>query len=133
MERGEFIAGLCKTAKLERTALYCRTDAIDPEGIAQQRAALERFAEEHSFGNLACYEDDGYSALKRARPAFARLEADVRGGQIQRVLTKNFSRTSRNTADVVRWLVWLRRHGTEVFVLDTPIDINAALEVMENA
>jgi len=128
-----FISGLLETARNGQTALYCRTASPDPDAIARQRETLQRFAVAHSFGNTVCYEDDGCSALGRTRPAFSQMEEDIRGGKIQRVLAKSLTRLGRNSAEVVRWALWLRRHGAEVIILDPPVDINAALEVLENA
>ena len=131
LECADFIAGLCKTAKLGRTAIYCRTATVDPAAITKQRAALERRAEEKGFTDLAHYEDDGDPRLVRTHTGFGQLERDIRAGQIARVMATSVTRLGRNTADTVRWMVWLRRHGAEIFTLDAP-DFNAALEVMEN-
>ena len=128
-----FIAGLCKTAKMGRTALYCRTAVINPDAISKQRAALERFAGERGFTDLVCYEDDGDPNLIRTHTGFGQLEKDVRAGKIARVITTSITRLGRNTADVIRWAVWARRHGTKIFTLNDPVDFNAALEVLENA
>jgi hypothetical protein len=133
MDCAAFISGLCKTAKLGRTALYCRTAAVDSAAIAKQRTALEGLAVKRGFTDLAYYEDDGYSGNNPKRPAFAQLEQDICAGQIARVLATSVTRLGRNTADVVRWAVWLRRHGAEIVTLDPPVDLNAALEVLENA
>ena len=100
------------------TALYCRTALADAEAIARQRESLRRFAEEKGFTNLTYYEDDGCSGLNPARPAFLRLEQDIRDGKVARVIAPDLARLGRNTAEVVRWLVWLRRHGVELTLLD---------------
>ena len=101
MGGADFIAGLCETARDGQIALYCRTEVADPAGIAAQREALERFAGEQGFGNTVSYEDDGYSALNRTRPAFLQLEKDVQSGKIQRVLSEDLFRLGRNTAGLV--------------------------------
>ena len=127
-----FIAALCETARNGQTALYCRTAVADPAGIAAQREALERFAEERGFGNIVSYEDDGYSGLDRTRPDFSQLNEDIHDGKIQRVLSEKLSCLGRNTAEVVKWAVWLRRHGAEIYIPDPQADLNAALETLEN-
>ena len=132
-ECAQLVARLCKTAQLGRTALYCRTAVVNPANIAAQRDALQALAKERGFSNLACYEDDGYRAGNPKRPAFVRLEQDIRVGKIARVMVKSPSRLGQNTAEVVRWAIWLRRHGAEIITIDPPVDINAALEVLENA
>jgi len=135
-EAGEcagLIAGLCEAAKYGQTALYCRTATVNPTAIAQQRTVLEGFAEKRGFTDLACYEDDGYSGRNPKRPAFARLEEDIRAGKIARVLVASITRLGRNTAEVLRWATWLRRHGAEIVAMNIPVDLNPALEVLENA
>ena len=112
------------------TALYCRTALADAEAIAQQHESLRRFAGEQGFTNLTYYEDDGYSGLNLARPAFLRLEQDIRDGKVARVIAPDLARLGRNTAEVVRWLVWLRRHGVELTLLDG-FDLNSLLAGLE--
>jgi hypothetical protein len=128
-----FIAGLCEQAKQGQTAIYCRSAISNPDAIARQRETLQRFAEGQGFSNIVCYEDDGYSGLDANRPDFLRLEEDIRGGKIQRVLSEKLSHLGRNTADVVRWMLWLRRHGAEICILGMQNDLNADLETLENA
>ena len=122
-----FVSALCETAKLGKTALYCRV------AVAAQRTALEGFAEMKGFSNIACYEDDDNPNLLRTHTGFGQLEQDIRAGKIARVLAENLSRLGRSTADAVRWTIWLQRHGAEIFTLDSPADLNAALEALENA
>ena len=112
------------------TALYCRTALADAESIARQRESLRRFAGEKGFTNLTYYEDDGFSGLDLARPAFLRLEQEIRDGKIARVIASDLARLGRDTAEVVRWLVWLRRHGVELTLLDGP-DLNPLLAGLE--
>jgi hypothetical protein len=130
-EGAAFISELCQQAKQGQTALYCRSAIVNPEAITRQRENLQLFAEEQGFGSIAHYEDDGYSGLDRDRPDFLRLEADIRGGKIQRVLTMELSRLGKNIAEVIRWAVWSQRHGAEIFALEDPI--NDLLENLENA
>jgi hypothetical protein len=128
-----FIAGLCETAKQGQTAIYCRSAAANSEDTVRQRETLQRFAEERDFGNLVFYEDVGFGWHNVNRPDFLRLEADIRGGKIQRVLSEKLNHLGRNTADVVRWMLWLRRHGAEVYMTGMTGDLNAGLEALENA
>jgi len=127
-----FISALCETARNGQTALYCRTEVADPAGIAAQREALERFAKEQGFGNIVHYEDDGYS-FRDFSPAFLQLEKGVQGGKIQRVLTEDLCTLGRNTAGLVVWAVWLRRHGAELHTRYKPKKLNEDLEALENA
>ena len=127
------VSSLCEIAKTGQTALYCRTATFNPAVIAAQRDALEDFAKKRGFSDLAYYEDDGYSGRNSKRPAFVRLEEDIRAGKIARVMVASVTRLGRNTAEVIRWAIWLRQHGAEIITLDPPVDINAALGVLESA
>ena len=101
----------------KRTALYCRTATPDAGAITQQRTTLRRFADEHGFADVELYEDDGYSGLNPARPAFSRLEHDIRDGKVVRVLAVSVTRLGRNIEDVLMWARALRDQGVELFVL----------------
>jgi DNA invertase Pin-like site-specific DNA recombinase len=121
------------------TALYCRVAAPDQDTIALQRHSLQRHADEQGYADLTFYEDDGYSGLNPNRPAFTQLEQDVRDGKVARVLAVSLTRLGRNTAEVVRWAVWLRRHGVEIITLkdgitmDSQVDLNPLLAALEQA
>jgi len=97
-----------------QTAIYCRTAEPDPGGIAQQRDTLERFAEARGFGNVAVYEDDGFSARDRDRPAFAKLNQAIREGKIARVLVTSVTLLERNIMETLRWA---RESGVEIYPL----------------
>ena len=114
----------------KRTAIYCRTDTLDPEGIARQRTALQQYAGEQGFENLVFYEDNGLTVMQR-RPEFIRLEQDIQDGKVARLLTTSVSRIERNIAVVMRWIVWLRRHGVEIYTLDDRADWNPLLAALE--
>jgi len=105
------------------TAVYCRLALRDAEAIAMQRDPLLRYAGERGYTSLRVYEDNGHSGLTLKRPAFARLEQDIRDGKIERILTECISRLGRNTVDVMKWLKWLRGQGVEIITLDNPTDM----------
>jgi len=113
------------------TALYLRTAKHDPAHLAYQRTTLQDYAKAMAYDPLVYYEDDGYSALDPARPAFLRLEQDIRDGKVARVLASSLSRLGRNTAEVLKWVVWLRGHGVEIVTMDTPVDWNPLLAALE--
>jgi DNA invertase Pin-like site-specific DNA recombinase len=113
------------------TALYCRTLGHEPDEMARQRTALQHYSDVQCFGEQVLYEDDGYSALDPARPAFLRLEQDIRDGKVARVLATSLTRLGRNTAEGVRWAVWLRRHGVELVTLEDAADLNPLLAGLE--
>jgi DNA invertase Pin-like site-specific DNA recombinase len=67
---------------------------------------------------LKLYEDDGYSGLNPARPAFLRLEQDIRDGKIARVLAVNVSRLGRSIEEVLTWARALRGQGVDLLTMD---------------
>jgi DNA invertase Pin-like site-specific DNA recombinase len=112
------------------TALYCRCSKPDPGAITRQREALRRFAGEQGFSGLTVYNDDGRAATE-PRPALEQLEQDIRDGKVARLLVTDVSRIDLSTAVVVRWLVWLRRHGVDFYTLDDRADWQPILAALE--
>lgn len=86
-----------------QTALYLRLSK-DDEGagesasIANQRKILQEYARANGLHIAGEYTDDGYTGTNYDRPAFQRLLADIEGGRINCVLTKDLSRLGRNSA-----------------------------------
>ena len=52
------------------TAIYCRVASANEYAIEVQRDYLYRYAEEHGFGNIRVYADNGYTGLSFKRLAF---------------------------------------------------------------
>ena len=97
--------------KVYRTAIYCRLSREDgdkPESnsIASQRAICEDFIARHEDLELVCepFVDDGYSGVNFDRPAFRKLEDELRKGRIECIVCKDLSRFSRNYIDGGRYL-----------------------------
>jgi DNA invertase Pin-like site-specific DNA recombinase len=99
------------------TALYCRTATPDPAAIAQQRITLQDFAGAQAFGTTVLYEDDGYTGSNTDRPAFTRLEQDIRDGKVARVLAVSVTRLGRNIEEALRWARALHDQGVELIIL----------------
>ena len=83
------------------TALYCRLsqdDMLDGESnsITNQKAILQKFANDNGFKNTQFYVDDGFSGTNFNRPDFMRMIADVESGKIGIVITKDLSRLGRD-------------------------------------
>lgn len=91
------------------TAFYMRISR-DDEGsgesasITTQRKILTDYAAANHLLPAEEYIDDGYSGTNLARPALQRLLREIEAGQIDCVMTKDFSRLARNgarTADLL--------------------------------
>lgn len=83
------------------TALYCRLsqdDMLDGESnsITNQKAILQKFADDNGFKNTQFYVDDGFSGTNFNRPDFMRMIADVESGKVGIVITKDLSRLGRD-------------------------------------
>jgi len=102
------------------TAIYLRTTKQDPADLAYQRTALQDYAGAKAYGFLVTYEDYVYPVTDSERPAFTRLEQDIREGKVARVLAMSLSSLGRNTEEVVKWARFLLDHGTDVITMDMP-------------
>jgi DNA invertase Pin-like site-specific DNA recombinase len=83
------------------TALYCRLsqeDAREGESnsIANQKAILAKYANEHGFGNTRFFVDDGFSGVVFDRPGFLSMMDGVKNGTIKTIIVKDHSRLGRN-------------------------------------
>lgn len=80
--------------KKQKTALYCRLsqdDGIegDSNSIQNQKAILQKFAEDHHFPSPCFYVDDGFSGGTFQRPAFQKMISDMENGEIGIIVTKD--------------------------------------------
>ena len=87
--------------QIRKTALYCRLsqdDGIegDSNSIQNQKAILQKFAEDHHFPSPYFYVDDGFSGGNFQRPAFQQMISDMENGEIGIIVTKDLSRLGRN-------------------------------------
>ena len=87
--------------QIRKTALYCRLsqdDGIDGDSnsIQNQKAILQKFAEDHHFPSPRFYVDDGFSRGNFQRPAFQQMISDMENGEIGIIVTKDLSRLGRN-------------------------------------
>ena len=87
--------------QIRKTALYCRLsqdDGIegDSNSIQNQKAILQKFAEDHHFPSPCFYVDDGFSGGTFQRPAFQQMISDMENGEIGIIVTKDLSRLGRN-------------------------------------
>ena len=83
------------------TALYCRLsqdDMLDGESnsITNQKAILQKFAEDNGFPNPTFYVDDGVSGTTWERDGFKAMMSDIEDGKVATVITKDLSRLGRD-------------------------------------
>ena len=87
------------------TALYCRLSQEDElkgdsNSIQNQRAILEKYANDNGFENIEVFVDDGYSGVSFNRPDFQRLLEMMEQGKVATLITKDLSRLGRNYIEV---------------------------------
>lgn len=82
-------------------ALYIRLSKEDErdgpsQSVTNQRAMLERYADEQQLPVYDIYIDDGFSGCTFDRPDFRRLLSDIEHGRVNTVITKDLSRLGRD-------------------------------------
>jgi len=83
------------------TALYCRLSRDDElqgdsNSIINQKAILQKYADDNGFGNTMFFVDDGYSGTNFDRPDWQRLISLAEDGKIGMVIVKDMSRLGRD-------------------------------------
>ncbi len=93
-----------------RTALYERLSVedngkADSESLENQDRLLRDFIKERPFLDLKdVYVDNGHSGTTFDRPEFMRLMDDVRSGEIDCIIVKDFSRLGRNYVEAGNYI-----------------------------
>lgn len=87
------------------TALYCRLSRDDElqgdsNSIINQKAILQKYADDNGFTNTQFFVDDGYSGTNFDRPDWNRLSAMIDNGLIGTIIVKDMSRLSRDYLQV---------------------------------
>lgn len=83
------------------TALYCRLSRDDElqgdsNSIRNQKAILQKYADDNGFTNAQFFVDDGYSGTNFNRPDWTRLMTLVEDGQVGTIIVKDMSRLGRD-------------------------------------
>lgn len=93
----------CDSVKKESniTALYCRLSRDDElqgdsNSIINQKAILQKFADDNGFRNTVFFVDDGYSGTNFDRPDWQRLMTLVEDGKVGTIIVKDMSRLGRD-------------------------------------
>ena len=87
------------------TALYCRLSRDDElqgdsNSIKNQKAILQKYADDNGFHNTQFFVDDGYSGTNFNRPGWIRLISLVDDGQVRTIIVKDMSRLGRDYLQV---------------------------------
>ena len=111
-----------RTNQQKKAAIYLRLsrdDGGDSESnsIGNQRAMLQKYAQERGFIQCFEYVDDGISGTTFERDGLKRMIRDIEDGKIGAVICKDMSRFGRNNAMVAYY--------TEIFFPDNDIQFIA--------
>ena len=107
------------------TAIYTRVDSgkYDMEAaISQQKTALSEYAQGHGLTNIRIYSDCGFSAFDDTRPAFVKLETDIRSGKVAVLILFDLTRLSRDYIIISEWIEkFLPRHHVGLYSIKEQI------------
>ena len=83
------------------TALYCRLSRDDElqgdsNSIINQKAILQKYADDNGHGNTRFFVDDGYSGTNFDRPDWQRLIELIEDGKVATIIVKDMSRLGRD-------------------------------------
>jgi len=96
------------------TAIYCRVACMNDDAVFHQETVLRQYANEHGYGNIKVYADNGYAGLNFDRPAYIRLQEDIDAGIVGVVIVTNISRITRNMLDLPDWVYKHNREKSEM-------------------
>lgn len=87
------------------TALYCRLSRDDDlqgesNSITNQKAILQKFADDNGFENVRFFVDDGFSGTNFNRPDRQRLVGMIDDGLVGTIIVKDMSRLGRDYLQV---------------------------------
>jgi len=90
---------------LKITALYCRLSRDDElqgdsNSIKNQKAMLQKYADDNGFSHTEFFVDDGYSGTNFNRPGWQSLIARVDNGEVSTIIVKDMSRLGRDYLQV---------------------------------
>ena len=103
--------------KYNEAAIYCRVAYADETTMETQKDTVMRFAEAQGYTVTESYLDNGKSGVTLDRPGMNRLLADIRGGNIKRVITKDIARIARNIFLFESFLEEARSHGVIILTV----------------
>jgi DNA invertase Pin-like site-specific DNA recombinase len=108
------------------TFAYARTSTIEQHvqtQVARLRAAAAGMGIE--LPDTCILTDDGVSGRGAERPAFDRLRAEIRSGNVGTVLAVKLDRLGRSTKELLSFFELCEQRGTRVIVTDQSIDTSS--------
>lgn len=109
-----------------KVAAYIRVSTVEQAthglSLIAQKALLEKYAADHEMEIVEVYADEGVSAAKalEKRAGIMRLLGDAEAGRFERIIFKDFTRWSRNSAQYYRVQERLDKAGVSWLAVDQP-------------
>lgn len=111
------------------TALYSRLSVGDGDrgndesnSIKNQKQMLEDYARQNSFINTKHYIDDDESGRFFDRPAYSKMQGDIKNGEIGVIIVKDMSRWGRDHLQVGMSMEELRKNDVRFIAIHNNID-----------
>jgi len=79
-------------------------DKSESDSITNQKSLILEYAEKNKLSLEDEYVDDGYSGTNFDRPGFIRMMNDIRNGDINCIIIKDFSRLGRNYIEMGKYM-----------------------------
>ena len=101
-------------------AIYARQSVFKPDSISvdDQIEKARKFAGD--VREIVTYQDRGYTGANTQRPDFQRMMADIKAGQIKRVIVWKLDRISRSVSDFSNMLNIFKEYNVEFASVEEP-------------
>ncbi len=111
----------------KRVAFYLRV-STSGQTVENQRADLERVAEQRNWEIVGEYVDHGISGTRGRdkRPAFDRLWTDAARGKLDLIAAWSIDRVGRSLAHLVEFMDELRQQGVGIYLHQQQVDTSTA-------
>jgi DNA invertase Pin-like site-specific DNA recombinase len=110
----------------DRVLAYVRVSTeeqcVSGLGLADQRAVIERAADQRGWSNVEFVSDEGVSAKNLSRPGIAWALGALANGEASTLVVSKLDRLSRSLLDFANLMDTAKRQGWELVVLDLAID-----------
>lgn len=99
----------------------------DSNSIQNQRALLQRYADERNYSNTRFIYDDGYSGTNFNRPGWQEVMELMENGQVETLIVKDMSRLGREYLQVGQYTeIIFPSYGVHFIAVNDGVDSNDA-------
>lgn len=95
------------------------------ESILNQIALIEEYAKKNQIEISKKYIDDGFSGINFSRPAFEEMLKEIENGNIETIITKDFSRLGREYIETTYYIIrYFPKHNIRYIAINENYDSN---------